>query len=185
MSCCNLETDRLILRPPHAADIEPMLPLIGDWDVAKNLSRVPHPYSAQDAKDYLARSTQARAKGEDFGFAILRKWDGAFMGGCGVHLRPGHFELGYWLGKRYWGHGYATDAARRLVSFAFRELKIDRLMAGWFHDNPASGHVLEKLGFVPAGMEDRDCVARGHAMRCHVVSLSAADFTRQKKAEAA
>jgi RimJ/RimL family protein N-acetyltransferase len=178
-----LESDRLLLRPPHAADISSLVPLIGDWDVAKNLSRVPHPYAQKDAQDYLVRAADSRARGTDYGFAILRKWDGVFVGSCGVHLRVGgHFELGYWLGKPFWGHGYATEAARRLASFAFRDLKVDKLVAGWFHDNPASGHVLEKIGFVPSGWEERDCVARGHAVYCHVVSLSAADFARQRKA---
>jgi [ribosomal protein S5]-alanine N-acetyltransferase len=186
MSCCTLETERLLLRPPHAADIAPMLPLIGEWEVAKNLGRAPHPYSQKDAEEFLARNIEARAKGTDYTFAIQRKWDGVFMGACGVHMRPaGHFEFGYWLGKPFWRHGYATEAAKRLASFAFRELKIERITAGWFHDNPASGHVLEKLGCVAAGTEQRDCLARGHAVYCHVVSLTAADFARARKASEA
>jgi RimJ/RimL family protein N-acetyltransferase len=186
MSCCILETERLLLRPPHAADIEPMLPLIGDWEVAKNLGRVPHPYSRADADEFLAKTTVSRARGQDYSFAIQRKRDGVFMGVCGVHLRPGgHFEFGYWLGKPFWKHGYATEAAKRIASFAFRDLKIEQLKAGWFHDNPASGHVLEKIGCVPAGAEQRDCLARGHSVYCHVVSLAPADFARVRKASEA
>ena len=186
MSCCILESERLLLRPPHAADIPAMLPLIGEWDVAKNLGRVPHPYTLKDAEEFLVRSAESRARGTDYGFSILRKTDGAFAGACGVHLREGgRFEIGYWLGRPFWKQGYATEAARRLASFAFRDLKIERLLAGWYHDNPASGRVLEKIGCVPAGAEQRDCLARGHAVYCHVVSLDAADFARQKKAEAA
>jgi RimJ/RimL family protein N-acetyltransferase len=183
MSCCRLETERLLLRAPHAADIPAMLPLIGDWEVAKNLGRVPHPYSEDDANEFMTRNAQARAMGQDYSFAVTRKSDGAFMGICGLHLRPpGHFEFGYWLGKPFWNQGYATEAARRLASHAFCDLKIERLMAGWYHDNPASGHVLAKIGCEPAGSELRDCLARGHAVYCHVVSLSAADFARRKKA---
>jgi 8-oxo-dGTP diphosphatase len=182
MSCWILESERLLLRPPHAADVAFIVPQVGDWEVAKNLGSVPHPYCEQDAENWLALNTESRARGTDFRFAILRKWDGVFIGACGVHLREnGNLELGYWLGKRYWGHGYATEAARRLSSFAFRELKADRLVAGWFHDNPASGNVLAKLGFRPTGVEKRDCRARGAPVACNMVSLNASAFARQKK----
>ncbi len=71
-------------------------------------------------------------------------------GCCGLHLREsGLFELGYWLGRPFWGHGYATEAARKLAGFAFSRLKATQLTAGYFHDNPASGRVLEKVGFAP------------------------------------
>ena len=182
MSCWILESERLLLRPPHMADVDAIVAQIGDRDVAKNLSRVPHPYCEQDAKDWLELSAELRARGSAYGFAITRKWDGVFIGVCGVHLHEqGSLELGYWLGKRYWGHGYATEAARRLASFAFRELKADGLIAGWFHDNPASGNVLAKLGFRPTGVEKRDCRSRGAPVTCNMVSLNAASFARQKK----
>jgi len=66
--------------------------------------------------------------------------------GNGSHLDDGTFEFGYWLGKPYWKQGYATEAARRLVAFAFDDMKADYVWAGWFHDNPRSGNVLAKLG---------------------------------------
>jgi RimJ/RimL family protein N-acetyltransferase len=182
MSCCELETERLLLRRPHAEDAAAIVPLAGDWEVAKNLGRLPHPYALADAEAFIARATEGRAAGTDFNFAITRKDDGAFMGGCGVHLRQaGHFELGYWLGRPYWKNGYATEASRRLASFAFRELKIETLIAGWFHDNPASGRVLTKLGCVVTGSEQRDCAARGHAVYCHVVTLTREGFAQARK----
>lgn len=182
MSCWILESERLLLRPPHAADVPFIVPQIADWDVAKNLSRVPHPYCEQDAQNWLATHADGRARGTDYRFAITRKWDGIFIGACGVHLRgTGDFELGYWLGRRYWGHGYATEAARRLVSFAFRELKTDHLVASWFYDNPASGNVLTKIGFRPIGVETRDCLSRGAPVACNMVSLKAHEFSCRKK----
>jgi ribosomal-protein-alanine N-acetyltransferase len=187
MSCTELETARLLLRAPRLEDAEGIVPLANVWEVAKNLGRLPHPYALGDAQDFVAKATQARAAGTDFNFLILRKDDGALMGGIGLHLRAqGHFEFGYWLGQPFWKHGYATEAARRLVSFAFRDLKIERLVAGWYHDNPASGRVLAKLGCVMAGAEQRDCAARGHAVYCHLVTLTQADFAQtRKQAEAA
>jgi [ribosomal protein S5]-alanine N-acetyltransferase len=182
MSCCRLETERLLLRPPEAGDAAFITPLIGDYDVAKNLSRVPHPYSEADAMAYIEKTAQERAKGEAYSFAIALKDGGAFIGCCGLHLKNGVFEFGYWLGKPYWGRGFATEAARRLVGFAFDDLKTARLVAGWYHDNPASGRVLAKIGCKPNGAEHRDCVARGHAVYCHLVTLDAGDFGRGTEA---
>ena len=72
------------------------------------------------------------------------------------------FEFGYWLGKPFWGLGYATEAAQRLVRFAFDELGLRRVHAGWFHDNPASGHVLAKLGARHNGSRMRELPGPGH-----------------------
>jgi len=183
MSECELETERLLLRHHRQSDAASIVPLIGEWEVAKNLGRVPYPYSEAEAKAHIARTVEGRAKGDNFNFAIARKSDGALLGGCGLHLREsGNFEFGYWLGKPYWGQGYATESALRLVSFGFRALKIERLVAGWFHDNPASGRVLAKLGCALTGAEQRNCLARGHTVYCHVVTLTRESFAQRKAA---
>lgn len=173
-----LETGRLILRRQNAGDVPVLAPLIGDFEVARNLSRVPFPYSETDAHEFLARADTQRAEGSDFSFGIERKSDGAFMGGCGAHRREAGWEFGYWLGKPYWGQGYATEAARRLVRFAFEDLRLPVLIAGWFYDNPASGRILAKLGCVPDGEEHRNSLARGHAVRCYNVRLDRDAFER-------
>jgi len=175
----------LLLRLPQTEDVPFIASLIGDYDVAKNLSRVPHPYSEDDARGWVARAGEDRAKASDFPFAVTRKADRAYIGSCGLHLRDGGlFEFGYWLGKPYWGQGYATEAAAAVCAFGFGELKATRLIAGFFHDNPASGHVLDKLGCTPDGAEQRDCLARGHAVYLHKVVLDAANFERRKMAAA-
>jgi len=181
MSCCRLETERLLLRPLEASDISRLVPLIGDYEVAKNLSRVPYPYSEDQAREFLEKAALERARGESYAFAATLKTDGVLIGGCGVHLKDdGMFEIGYWLGKPYWGRGYASEAARRLAGFAFAELKAPVLKARYFHDNPASGHVLKKLGAVPAGAEHVDCLARGHAVYCHKVVVDRENFGRRR-----
>lgn len=181
MSCCRLETERLLLRPHEAADIPAIVPLLNDFDVVKNLSRVPHPYTEEMGREFLARGTEDRARGQAYPFAVLRKADGVLVGGCGLRLEEdGVFEMGYWLGRPFWGQGYASEAARRMACFGFRELKAPVIRALYFHDNPASGHVLEKLGAVPAGVEHVDCVARGHAVYSHKVVLDRENFGRRR-----
>ena len=180
--CVKLETARLKLRPPELKDMQAILPLIGDYDVAKNLANAPHPYEAQHWADFIARTTEGRARGTGFAFLIVRKTDCVPMGMCGVHLKDSGFELGYWLGKPYWGEGFATEAARRVCAFALFELKSEWLSAGWFADNPASGRVLEKLGFAAAGTDLRDSKARGKAVACHTMRLDRENFGRRKAA---
>ena len=183
MSCRLLKTERLLLRPPEASDMAAMVALANDYDVAKNLSTMPHPYCEEDARSFLAREQDGRARGSDFTFAITRAADGAFMGVTGAHLRDsGYFEMGYWLGRPYWGQGYATEAARKVAAFLFHSLKTTQVTAGYFHDNPAPGHVLEKVGFRPDGASQRNCMARGHTVYCLGMLLERERFAQRRPA---
>ncbi|MBV9991214.1 MAG: GNAT family N-acetyltransferase [Alphaproteobacteria bacterium] len=177
-----LESPRLLLRPPEAADVESITAQMGDWDVVKNLARAPYPYTEDHARAFLARQEEGRAKGADYAFAVTRKPDGALVGMCGVHLREQGFELGYWFGRAHWGQGYATEAAAEVLGFAFRNLRAGEVEAGWFQDNPASGRVLEKLGFRPDGVGLRDCAARGERVLCNLVIMSRAEFGQRQAA---
>ncbi|MBU6443747.1 MAG: GNAT family N-acetyltransferase [Alphaproteobacteria bacterium] len=180
MSRHRLETERLLLRPPEESDVALIAMLAGDYEVSKNLARVPHPYTEGDAQSFVTRSAMQRAQGTAFPFAIIRKDSGLYLGGCGLHLMDnGLFELGYWLGRPHWGRGYATEAARKVAGFAFHGLRAVRLTAGYFHDNPASGRVLEKLGFRPDGAANRDCLARGHTVYCLDMLLERENFGRR------
>ena len=165
-----LETERLLLRPPGAGDVRHFVPLLGDFEVAKNLSRVPYPYTEDDGLSWVVNTADERLRGEDYTYAILRREDLAFLGVCGVHPARG-WEFGYWLGRPYWGFGYATEAVGRLATYAFDELGAKELYAGWFVDNPASGRVLDKLGCLPLGLEQRDSLSRDGAVSCNMMVL--------------
>jgi [ribosomal protein S5]-alanine N-acetyltransferase len=169
-----LESERLILRPPRPSDVAAMAVWLGDYDVARMLSRVPYPYSEGDAEMFIALAEPHR-------FVIQRKQDGLFMGMIGLHTE-GDFEFGYWLGKPFWARGYATEAARRVAMFAFAEFGRETVHAGWFYDNPASGHVLAKLGARHDGSRMRECRARGVKVLCHEMLLTRADFLRKQAA---
>src|SRR6478735_7718408 len=171
---CILESERLILRPPGPRDIQSMTVWLSDFDVARMTSRIPHPYNEGDAEAFLALATGPR-------FAIQRKSDGVFLGMTGLDVER-DYEFGYWLGKPFWGLGYATEAAHRLVAYAFEALDLETVHAGWFYDNPASGHVLAKLGARHNGSQMRDCRARGMAVLCHDMLLTRADFLRKQAA---
>jgi len=172
-----LQTERLLLRPPVAADISRFVPFLNDFDVTKNLSRLPHPYSEDDGCAWVVRTAGERVRGEAFPFIVMEKTEGRLIGICGVQPQL-DFMLGYWFGKPYWGRGYATEAVRRVTKFAFDELGTNRLTASWIDDNPASGRVLEKIGCKPDGAEEQDCLSRGSTVFCHKVVLTREDFER-------
>jgi len=171
---CILESERLLLRSPRPGDIQSMTVWLSDFAVARMTARVPHPYGESDAEAFVFARQSNR-------FVIEHKRGGVFLGMTGLHVDEG-CEFGYWLGKPFWGQGYATEAARRLAEYAFEVLGLENLHAGWFYDNPASGHVLAKLGARHNGSQLRDCRARGMKVLCHDMLLTRADFLRKQAA---
>jgi len=178
MKMPRLETERLILRPPEYSDGSQLVRLAGDYDVAGNLAELPHPFTEAEARAFVTRAHEKRALGEGFCFAILDKESGVLMGCCSLSLSEGRYKLGYWLGKAYWNQGFATEAAKKLISFAFRNLKAETLWASWFDDNPASGHILAKLGFEPVESYLRQ--RSGRTVICHRTRLSRDSYGKRK-----
>ena len=143
-----LKTTRLSLRAPSHSDVAAMVALAGDRRIAENTARIPHPYSAADAVGLLASINQT---GGETVFAI--ELDGALIGMCGLDPRQDGAELGYWLGAPFWGRGYATEAARAVIDYAFAKLGHEVLSSGARVSNPASRRVLEKCGFQWTGVQ--------------------------------
>jgi RimJ/RimL family protein N-acetyltransferase len=144
-----LETARLILRAPRLEDAKAVATLINDRRIAENTARIPHPYTVADAQHFIA--TANRSDGEVAFFVTLT--DGTLIGGCGLGRLFGNDpEIGYWLGVPYWGKGYATEAARAVIDYAFADLGFEKLEAGARVSNPASRRVLEKCGFQWTGV---------------------------------
>jgi len=142
-----LATERLTLRAPCRGDVKAIARLAGDRRIAENTARIPHPYGLCDAERFVAAAN--RRHGEATFLIMLGD---AVIGACGVDPREEGAELGYWLGAAYWGRGYATEAARAAIDYAFGELLHEALAAGARVSNPASRRVLEKCAFQWTGV---------------------------------
>jgi RimJ/RimL family protein N-acetyltransferase len=142
-----LKTEQLVLRAPCRNDIPAIVHFAGDRRVAENAARIPHPYSAGDAEQFIASINR-----EDGSATFAVVLDGVLIGICGIDLRQDGAELGYWLGASYWGRGYATEAVRAVIDYAFGELGHEVLQSGARVSNPASRRVLEKCGFQWTGV---------------------------------
>jgi RimJ/RimL family protein N-acetyltransferase len=129
-------------------DIEETVRLAGDKEVAQYTTRIEHPYDRKMAEAWISSQPQRYARREEIVFAITLRKDIKLIGAISLALDPGNEmgEMGFWLGKPYWGRGYCTEAARRVLAYAFNELGLNRLEAKHFLSNPASGRVLEKIG---------------------------------------
>jgi RimJ/RimL family protein N-acetyltransferase len=150
---CEMRSLRLSYRPLEAADASRIAALAGEWDIARMTSRIPHPYSLVDADLWIAS-----IDGEEFVRGV--ELDGNLIGAVGYIEGEGHAEIGYWIGKPWWGNGFATEAARALMEHCFRVIGYRRLTCGHFIDNPASARVIAKLGFRRIGEGSLWCEAR-------------------------
>lgn len=162
-------TERLLLRPAWPEDADAVWRGIADEGVVRNLARAPWPYSVKDAREFVARGQDPRLP--NF-LMTLPGVDGAqVIGSIGFGETETGVELGYWIARRHWGQGYATEAGLGVIEIA-RLLGYGTLEAGHFVDNPASGRVLRKLGFRPTGkVASRHSSGRGHAVDCALYRL--------------
>lgn len=143
-------TERLLLRPGFAEDARDLARAIGEEAIVRNLATAPWPYGEADARSFLAMERNPLHPS----LLMVMRTAGRpqIVGGIGYgpRGRADELELGYWVARRYWGLGIATEAGRAVMAMA-RASGVRRLQAGHFVDNPASGAVLRKLGFRATG----------------------------------
>ncbi len=160
-----LATERLTLRPLRAGDAEELHRLVNDWAVVRMLSRLPFPYPRQLTDEWIASTARQIADATGYHLAITGQEAGQEMvvGCIGLRLdvKPRTGNLGYWVGRRFWGHGVATEAAARLSRWALANLDLDRLEAHVAEDNAASSAVLRRIGFRMTGTGRERFLARG------------------------
>jgi len=164
-----LETKRLWLRWPRAADSAAIQRYSSRWEVAKMTSRIPHPYPPGEAERFIFTAREANALGRDLILVITPirgKRDPLGM----ISLesrREGRLTLGYALAPEVWGKGLATEAASAAIDAGFTLTNAVELLATAHVENPASRRVLEKCGFAHTGSGLEGAPARGGMVPCN------------------
>lgn len=159
-----LELSRSVIRDWEAADVDALARHANDHAVARQLrDAFPHPYTRADAEAWVeaARATDPRAA---FAIAV----EGEAAGAIGLILQEDVYrrsaELGYWLGRVYWGRGIMSEAVAAFTEWAIGHFALTRVYASTFEHNPASARVLEKAGFTLEGRLRRSVLKEGRVM---------------------
>ena len=145
-----IKTKRLLIKKPQARDKKKLISELNDKEISKWLENVPFPYLEKDADKWIDSLTNNNLE-----FNIFL--ENNLIGGVGLKE---DFRLGYWLGKDYWGNGYATEASRKLIEYAFKIIQIKKITARYIIENTSSAKVLAKLGFKVVGKDFIFSIAR-------------------------
>ncbi len=146
------ETPRLLIRKFRDEDAEHVFAMRSDPEIMRYI-REPQ-FHIQETLNWMAMITgHLESKGIGF-MAVIEKESGAFVGWCGLWIlkETREVEIGYAVRKERWGRGYATEAAERVLRYAFEELGLERVVAVAFPDNSASIKIMKKLGMEHVGL---------------------------------
>jgi [ribosomal protein S5]-alanine N-acetyltransferase len=154
----------------RSSDKPALIEHLNDRDIYDRTFRIPFPYTDADAEAFVARV----ANGQPAHFAI-RTGDDSLIGGCGLNdfeVGKSHqAEVGYWLGKPFWGRGIMTAVVQRLCQHAFDEFGLVKIIAHVVTHNPASARVLEKCGFVQEGLLRKHFLKDGQFIDVNLFAL--------------
>jgi 8-oxo-dGTP diphosphatase len=155
-----ITTARLTLHHPKPKDAPAITCAINDWEVIRWLSRVPYPYRQTDAAEFIGRSEVAWTERNAFRFVIIFKRE--IVGGIGLEQHDKSlFDLGYWIARRYWNKGIATEAVFAIIDFAYEQLGASGITASCHEENQRSEKVLLKANFSRVGSGLRFSTALG------------------------
>jgi ribosomal-protein-alanine N-acetyltransferase len=143
-----LETERLILRQFERSDQGAVQRILSDPRVSATLLDIPEPFLLSDAELWIRGGHAGIVDNELLPFAIVRWEDDQVMGCIDLEINAEHrrADMAYWIGSGYWGHGYTSEAARRIVCYGFQTLKLNRIYAQCLAHNVASARVMQKAG---------------------------------------
>jgi [ribosomal protein S5]-alanine N-acetyltransferase len=144
-----LRTQNLIIRPFEPSDANDIQRLAGDKSIADTTLNIPYPYEDGMAEHFIKKAKQRLTDGLSFEWAIELKAIKKIIGAIGLinySKRYQTAELGYWIGKSYWNNGYCSEAAKKMIEFAFSNLKMHKVYACHFKRNKASARIIQKIG---------------------------------------
>jgi RimJ/RimL family protein N-acetyltransferase len=168
-----LTTKRLTLKAPTLADAPEIVKHISNWNVARMLARVPHPYGLADCEQWIARGAERIVAGLDMVYAIHAE---GLIGVMSIEDFDSIPVFGYWLAEPAWGHGYATEAGAAILHNAFDRRDVSEIKSSVFKDNDASLNVQKKLGFEVAQVGTTWSLARNAEVESIKTKLSRQAF---------
>ncbi len=149
-----ITTKRLVLRIFQKSDAVAVTKLCNNYNIYKNTLYLPYPYTIEDALSWIEHHLDNFNANKSYEFAITDKESGKLYGAIALsnNQKFNNGEIAYWIGKKFWGNGYATEAAQAILHFAFEEKQYHKVFARYFNSNPASGRVMQKLGLKKEGI---------------------------------
>jgi len=173
-----LVTERLSLRPFQADDAAEVQALAGVREVAAMTYRLPHPYPDGMAEAWITSHAETYHNGREANFAITLLAGEKLIGSISLMIsrENARAEVGFWLGKPFWGQGYATEALQAVLAYGFNALKLNRIFAQHFGVNPASGRVMEKAGMAYEGHLRQHVKKWGQFEDIKIYAILAQDF---------
>jgi len=165
----------IVLSRVNKKDKSSLIKYLNDFDIYKNTSNIPHPYTSKDAEWWIKHvKDKARQTGRLSNFAI-RDRNLNLIGGIGFHMKYGikshKDEIGYWLAKDYWNKGIMTKVVKKFCEIGFGENKLLRIEAVVFENNFASARVLEKNGFIKEGFLRKYLIKDNIPLNAYLYSL--------------
>ena len=172
-----LRTERLILRQFQAFDADTVQRLAGAKEVAAG-TLLPHPYDLEAAAQWIAQQQESFAAGNAITFAIVLAEEEQLIGSIGMEIAREHelARLSYWLGTAYWNRGYCTEAVQAVLDYGFTRLLLHRIYAPHFHNNPASGRVLRKVGMTCEGRMREHYIRFGRFVDVEIYGMLREEF---------
>lgn len=161
-----IRTERLELRRLHTDDAVWMNACVRDPQIHRNVGKIPADQTLQDTHTFIERASRSWDEGNGYIFLIETGTLPIGVIGGGYSAYTEAYEIGYWVAPVGWGFGYATEATQAYVDWLHQFVGLRALTAGYFADNPASGRVLRKAGFLPAGRSRRHCLGRDTLIDC-------------------
>jgi ribosomal-protein-alanine N-acetyltransferase len=149
-----VEAVRLVLRPRRMEDAEIVTVLLNDRAIPDTAMYFPHPFPLSLAQERIAKDPEKFRDGISVDFHVCLKNDSNPIGAVHVDIELEHerAELGYWIGKPHWNHGYATEAVGAALEYSFTHLEVHRIFAWYLCRNTPSRRVMEKIGMTPEGI---------------------------------
>lgn len=150
-----LQTPRLLLGGFDPGDAPELQRLAGAREIADTTVSIPHPYDLDHALAWIGHQRRELVRGRATNFAVRLVPGSPLIGCAGLRdFDPEHLqaELGFWIGREWWGRGYAREAAAAVVRFGFEQVGLNRIYAHHMARNPAAGQVLLHVGMQREGL---------------------------------